>query len=152
MEKTVLQQKLAKRMKSMGFTMKSLSKAAGKNETYVRDIIEGRVKNPSYSNLKSIAEQLSCTVEDLMEVGGLKERGGTAFSGFARLDLEKSVDSESLVSATLLLSRQSEKQKLNLNKTEITKLAKQVCSMAKEHGNGVVTENLVNYVLEINQK
>ena len=47
--------------------MKSLSRAAGLGETYVRDLIIEKVKSPSYENLSRIVAILDCSLEDITE-------------------------------------------------------------------------------------
>ena len=46
---------------------KSLSLAAGVNETYVRDILKGKSVNPRMEQLGKLAAKLGCTAEDLMK-------------------------------------------------------------------------------------
>jgi transcriptional regulator with XRE-family HTH domain len=45
--------------------MLSLSLESGLNETAVRDILNGKVKNPTYNTLASLAKTLNCKVDDL---------------------------------------------------------------------------------------
>lgn len=66
-----LTDRLRARMTDAGFSMKSLSVAAGLNETYVRDVLAGRGK-PSVDRLARIAQVLGTTVADLM---GEEEQG-----------------------------------------------------------------------------
>lgn len=47
--------------------MKSLSRAAGLGETYVRDLIIGKVRSPSHENLIRISEVLGCKVSDIFQ-------------------------------------------------------------------------------------
>ena len=56
---------LQKVMRSRGYNMKSLSRAAGLGETYVRDLIIEKVKSPSYENLTRLAAILDCSVEEI---------------------------------------------------------------------------------------
>lgn len=53
-------------MKALNLNPKSLSQKASLNDTAVRDIIEGRSKNPRHDTLQKIAKALGCTVADLM--------------------------------------------------------------------------------------
>lgn len=52
---------------------KALSLKAGLNETYVRDILKGRSRNPTQSRLAKLAGALDCSVEDL--TGAVSESG-----------------------------------------------------------------------------
>ena len=52
-------------MRSLNLNRKSLSQRAKLNETFVRDIITGRVKSPRYDNLAKLADALGCSVADL---------------------------------------------------------------------------------------
>ncbi|MBB4287920.1 S24 family peptidase [Roseospira goensis] len=61
-EPTILARNLRKRMAETGRTdMKRLSLDSGLNETYVRDILEGRTKEPRYQKLNKLAAQLGTT-------------------------------------------------------------------------------------------
>lgn len=54
-----------RRMKALGLNPKSLSKKAGLNETFVRDLLEGRSRNPRADSLQKLAKSLDCTVGEL---------------------------------------------------------------------------------------
>jgi len=56
---------ISRRMKLLGLDMAGLSEKAGLKETYVKDIIYGRSKNPTASRLTRVAKALGCTVADL---------------------------------------------------------------------------------------
>lgn len=68
-----LQAQLRERMKARGITAKRLSLAAGRGETYVRDLLHGRTHNPTIEGLQGLADVLGCTVAELT---------GEAASGF----------------------------------------------------------------------
>jgi transcriptional regulator with XRE-family HTH domain len=65
---------LRERMRARGITAKRLSIAAGRGETYVRDLMQGRTQNPTIDGLRRLAEVLGCTVAELT---------GEAGSGFS---------------------------------------------------------------------
>jgi transcriptional regulator with XRE-family HTH domain len=48
-----------------GFGQKALALKAEQNETYVRDILVGKSRNPTHSRLIKIAKALDCSIEDL---------------------------------------------------------------------------------------
>lgn len=52
-------------MLALGMNRKHLSKAAGLNETYVRDLLEGKMRSPRAENLAKLADALDCTIADL---------------------------------------------------------------------------------------
>jgi transcriptional regulator with XRE-family HTH domain len=52
-------------MEFRGFGQKALALKAKLNETYVRDILKGKSRNPTQSRLRKVAEALDCSVEDL---------------------------------------------------------------------------------------
>lgn len=66
---TFTARELVRRMESGGFTQKSLATAAEVNETYVRDILRGKSKNPKSQQLKKVADALGCEVADLTDPG-----------------------------------------------------------------------------------
>jgi transcriptional regulator with XRE-family HTH domain len=67
MDLEILQKNLLKLMQIKGFTMKGLSLAANLNETAVRDILKGRVINPTYKTLEKLATILGSSVRELTE-------------------------------------------------------------------------------------
>jgi len=54
-------------MKEQGYSMLSLSLAASLNETAIRDILNGKIKSPTYQTLSKISQALKCHVDDLMK-------------------------------------------------------------------------------------
>jgi len=56
---------IERRMTALKLNAKSLSKKAGLNDTAVRDILEGRSRNPRHDTLQKIAKALGCTAADL---------------------------------------------------------------------------------------
>lgn len=65
MEKTYLAKEVERRMKALGLNKKSLSKRADLNETFIRDLLDGRSKNPRADSLGKLAKALACTLGDL---------------------------------------------------------------------------------------
>ncbi|MFT8484278.1 MAG: helix-turn-helix domain-containing protein [Gluconobacter cerinus] len=69
MTDTFIAKELKRRMDEKGFKQKSLAIAADLNDTYVRDILKGKSKNPEASKLARIAQVLGCTSDDLLGKG-----------------------------------------------------------------------------------
>lgn len=65
MTRTPLQHKLEYLMHVRDYNMKKLSLAAGLNETAVRDILKGRVTNPTYATLYKICTVLGASVDEV---------------------------------------------------------------------------------------
>ena len=61
-----LAEEIRRRMNQLGLNSKRLSLGAGLNETYVRDIIKGRTRNPRTDTLGKLARALGCTRADLL--------------------------------------------------------------------------------------
>ncbi len=57
-------------MRAKGLNSASLARLAGINATGVRDIFNGKSRNPRSDTLQKIAAALECTVADLFAVGG----------------------------------------------------------------------------------
>ena len=57
---------LDQRMRELGFNAKSLSRAAGLNETAIRDIMQDRIKSPTVDTINSIADALEIAYSDLV--------------------------------------------------------------------------------------
>ena len=53
------------RMMSSNLGQKALAHLAGVNETYIRDILKGKSKNPKSDQLLKVATALGCDLEDL---------------------------------------------------------------------------------------
>lgn len=66
-------ERLVDLMGQKGFNMKSLSKAAGFGETFVRDILK-RSQSPGIDRMKALADTLGTTVEWLLEDSGSESR------------------------------------------------------------------------------
>ncbi|MFO1081901.1 MAG: helix-turn-helix domain-containing protein [Reyranellaceae bacterium] len=64
---SALVRQINRRMTILHLDRASLSRKAGLNETWVRDVVEGRVRSPRADSLRKIAKALGCTVADLME-------------------------------------------------------------------------------------
>jgi len=61
-----LGEEVHRRMGELGLNAKRLSLAAGLNETYVRDIMRGRTRNPRTDSLGKLARALGCARADLL--------------------------------------------------------------------------------------
>lgn len=59
-------------MATQGMKQKHLARAAGLNETYVRDLLTGRSRNPRHQHLAKLADALDTTIEDLMSADGAR--------------------------------------------------------------------------------
>jgi transcriptional regulator with XRE-family HTH domain len=55
------------RMEAKGLGPKALSLKADLNETYVRDILKGKSRNPRQAHLQKLAAALDCRVSDLTD-------------------------------------------------------------------------------------
>jgi transcriptional regulator with XRE-family HTH domain len=64
---TYIARSIYRRMKQMRLTQKALALKAGVNETYVRDVLQGRSKNPRHEQLAAIATVLNCSILDLID-------------------------------------------------------------------------------------
>ncbi len=78
-------------MEAGGFNQKSLARAAGLNQTAVRDILIGKSQHPRHDTLEKLAASLECSVIDLLEPGrgrGGRSRGQGAAVALPPLDDE----------------------------------------------------------------
>jgi len=62
-----LARELRRRMEAGGFNQKSLARAAGLNETAVRDILIGKSKHPRHDTVQKLAKTLGCSVMALID-------------------------------------------------------------------------------------
>lgn len=60
-----LADEVERRMKALGMNAKHLSRAAGLNETFVRDVLKGKSQNPLMANVEKLADALHCEITDL---------------------------------------------------------------------------------------
>jgi len=65
---------LRRRMAAGDFNQKSLARAAGLNETAVRDILVGRSRHPRHDTVEKLARALGCAVADLIDPRGAAGR------------------------------------------------------------------------------
>jgi transcriptional regulator with XRE-family HTH domain len=66
MDLTPLAKEVERRMKALGLTRKSLSRKAKLNETFVRDLFEGKSQNPRLDSIQKLATALECNIVDLL--------------------------------------------------------------------------------------
>ncbi len=62
-----LAREIRRRMGAGGFNQKSLARAAGLNQTAVRDILIGKSQHPRHDTLEKLAAVLGCSVMDMLE-------------------------------------------------------------------------------------
>lgn len=55
-------------LKQQGINRFSLSKAIGKSSTYISQLINGKIKEPSLSTSFAIADALGVTVQDFIDL------------------------------------------------------------------------------------
>jgi transcriptional regulator with XRE-family HTH domain len=90
-------ERIEERMKALGLNPFSAAKRAGLGQDYVRDIVRGKVKEPSASKLRDLAAALECSTEYLQGVGDelgelpVTWGGSTADLHVARLVVEKEI-------------------------------------------------------------
>ncbi|AQT05303.1 helix-turn-helix domain-containing protein [Acetobacter persici] len=76
MDRSSVARELERRMALLGLTQKALSRNAGVGDTYVRDILKGKSRNPGGEKLERVASILGCTARDLLfPAGGRRWRG-----------------------------------------------------------------------------
>lgn len=63
-------ERLEQRINELGMNPYSTAKKAGLGPDYVRDLLRGKVKQPSASRLRELAKALDCSPEYLMGIGG----------------------------------------------------------------------------------
>ncbi len=64
-EESLIARNVRLRMEVKGLGPKALSLQAGLNETYVRDLLKGRSRNPKQAHLQQLAVALDCRASDL---------------------------------------------------------------------------------------
>lgn len=77
MIRSVVADELERRMTLLGFTQKALARNAGVGDTYVRDILKGKSRNPGGEKLERIAAILGCTARDLLFPAQTRETSRT---------------------------------------------------------------------------
>lgn len=69
MTRSPVADELERRMAHLGLSQKALARKAGVGDTYVRDILKGKSRNPGGEKLECIAAVLGCTARDLLFPG-----------------------------------------------------------------------------------
>ncbi len=64
---TPLVAELRRRMAAAGFSQKALARAAGLNETAVRDILIGKSRHPRHDTVQKLAAALGCSAGELID-------------------------------------------------------------------------------------
>lgn len=62
---------IRRRMETLGLNAKRVAAMADLNETYVRDILKGKSKNPRTEHFKKLATALGCDVSELTNIGAV---------------------------------------------------------------------------------
>lgn len=65
MQQSHVARQIERRMQALGLNHKSLADKAKINPTGIRDIVEGKSKNPRHDTLQKIAKALGCAIGDL---------------------------------------------------------------------------------------
>ncbi len=76
-----LAREIRRRMAASGFNQKSLARAAGLNETAVRDILIGKSRHPRHDTVQKLAASLGCPVMALLEPGSGHDAAAPADDG-----------------------------------------------------------------------
>ncbi len=76
-----LAREIRRRMTASGFNQKSLARAAGLNETAVRDILIGKSRHPRHDTVQKLAASLGCPVMALLEPGSGHDMAAPADAG-----------------------------------------------------------------------
>ncbi|MFN7038177.1 MAG: helix-turn-helix domain-containing protein [Alphaproteobacteria bacterium] len=145
MDKEILQENLKRLMQEKGYNMKSLSLAAGLNETAVRDILKSRVASPTYATLNRLAKILKCSVEDLTSKNDL-----TNLKLFSNEDIQIELFTEAVIKVDYLI----QKYKINVLsevKARVYLACYQLILLNKTSGNIIDSEPLVK-ILKLNKK
>jgi transcriptional regulator with XRE-family HTH domain len=108
---SIIQQNLQTMMDERGYNMKQLSLDSGLNETAVRDIMRGRVANPTYHTLSSLARTLICTVAELTGEQDLKNA----------LTNTRSINYQALIKAVNIIDDLINEEQLILKSTDKAK-------------------------------
>ncbi len=91
MDESILRENLKRLMKEQNLSMLKLSLLACLNETAVRDILNGKVKSPTYHTLYQLAKVLNCKPDDLAmdpTDDNLSYQGKSLLFNNSRIDLE----------------------------------------------------------------
>jgi transcriptional regulator with XRE-family HTH domain len=96
-----------------GSDMTNISRRAGLNGSFVRDIVEGKSKDPSAGNLKKLAAALNCTVDELYKDPRLFPGAGA----IGQIS-ENFIDNPPLPVATLYNKKIAELKTLNVLATQ----------------------------------
>jgi transcriptional regulator with XRE-family HTH domain len=67
---TPLAGELRRLMEQAGIGQRRLAEMAGVNETYVRDVLKGKSKNPGSAGLAAVARALGCAPARLLSLAG----------------------------------------------------------------------------------
>jgi len=78
---TPLVEELTRRMAAAKFNQKSLARAAGLNETAVRDILIGKSRHPRHDTVQKLAAALGCAVGELIDPAGARTGADATIAG-----------------------------------------------------------------------
>jgi phage repressor protein C with HTH and peptisase S24 domain len=73
MPQSFVAREIERRMKALGKNPKQIARDANLNENYVYNILTGKTANPTVANLRKVAKELDCTVQDLTDPPLIRE-------------------------------------------------------------------------------
>lgn len=71
---------LKRKMEEKHLSVASLEKMAGLKESVVRNILQGKSKNPTIDTISSIAEALGCTIDELIKGENIADKASEDYT------------------------------------------------------------------------
>lgn len=147
MKLSTLQYELRHRMQDKGISANALEKRAGLKPSAVQNILQGKSKRPTALLLQAIANELNCSISDLLGESPNKEVGLEAM----RLDLGKinnSWDSKLYVEAIQIVEELLTKKKISANKETVLKYAEEIYRYSTESQSGQLDHYFASWLVD----
>jgi transcriptional regulator with XRE-family HTH domain len=145
----ILQKQIQRKLDEKNLTVNALEKMAGLKRSAARNILDGYSKKPSAETLKSIADVLGCSVEDLMVPEDARLASMPAQSNVAS-KITHSWNEKLYVDSIKAISKKLADKKLDLKFEQVTQLAGEVYKYSLAKKTEKIDQDFINWLVNKN--
>lgn len=133
-------------MVRLGLSARKLSDEAGLKDTYIKDILSGKSKNPDFGNMVKLASYLGRPIEDFYSENELREKAGSGFSGFSIQKKNTAMDNAAY--AGVVAKGALEEMGMTAGKANIAALAKKLCELEEIVGDKAMSHEMAVWLIK----
>ena len=145
----ILQKQIQRKLDEKNLTVNALEKMAGLKRSAARNILDGYSKKPSAETLKSIADVLGCSVEDLMVPEDAKLTSMPVQSNVAS-KITHPWNEKLYIDSIKAISKKLADKKLDLKFEQVIQLAGEVYKYSLAKKNEKIDQDFINWLVNKN--